>query len=109
MPEVEAKGASVLGVQRRVNRPVRLVFPEDFPQRLDRFKEASGMSWRRLALLLGISTYRLREWRFRRVIPGSAHLFCLLTIAEALELRDGVLMCPDRDVPDGMGLKEFSQ
>ena len=59
------------------------------------------MSWRSIARLLGVSPYRLREWRFKGVIPGSAHLFCLLTLAESMGLRDRVLMCPDRDLPNG--------
>ena len=56
------------------------------------------MSWRTIARLLGVSTYRLREWRLKRVIPSSAHLFYLLTLAESMGLRDGVLMCPARDL-----------
>ena len=96
-------------MQRRVHRPVEFVFPEDFPQRLDRFKEASGMSWRYMARLLGVSPYRVREWRFKGVIPGSAHLFYLLTLAESMGLRDRVLMCPDRDLPNGVDMKTFPQ
>ena len=88
-----------MGVQRKVHRRETLVFPEDFPQRLVRFKEASGMSWRSLARLLAVSPYRLREWRMKGVVPDATHLFCLLTLAETLGLRDGLLMLPDRDLP----------
>lgn len=86
-------------MQRKVHRHAKFVFPGDFPERLVRFKEASGMSWRSMAQLLGVSPYRLREWRFKGVVPGSAHLFNLLTLADRIGLRDGVLMCPDRDIP----------
>ena len=65
------------------------------------------MSWRSIARLLGVSPYRLREWRFKGVIPGSAHLFCLLTLAESMGLRDRVLMCPDRDLPNGGDIEVF--
>ena len=79
------------------------------PKRLVRFKEASGMSWRSMAQLLGVSPYRLREWRSKGVIPGSAHLFCLLTLAESMGLRDGVLMCPNRDLPTGVDMESLSR
>ena len=93
-----------MGVQQRVHRPFEYVFPADFPERLARFKEASGLSWRSLARLLGVSPYRLREWRYS-TLPSPTHLFLLLTIAEGMGLRDGVLMCPDRDVPEGVDLE----
>ena len=72
------------------------VFPEDFPQRLERFKAESGLSWRSLARLLGVSPYRLREWR-RGIVPDSTHLFFLLTLADRLGFRR-ILMCPERDM-----------
>ena len=37
--------------------------------------------------------------------PSPAHFFLLLTIAEAMGLRDGILMCPDRDLPQGLDLE----
>ena len=58
------------------------------------------MSWRSLAQILGVSSYRIRQWRFRGVVPGAAHLFHLLTLAESMGLRDRVLMIPHRDLPD---------
>ena len=33
--------------------------------------------------------------------PSHAHLFLLLTIAGAMGLRDGILMCQDLDLPEG--------
>ena len=92
-------------MQRRVHRPVKFAFPEDFPLRLARFKEASGMSWSSLARFLAVSPYRLRQWRFRGVVPGPAHLFHLLTVAEGMGLRDQVLMCPDQDLPHGVTME----
>ena len=94
-----------MGIQRRVHRPVERMFPGDFSERLVRFKEVSGMSWRSMARLLGVSPYRLREWRFKGVVPNSAHLFYLLTLAESLGLRDGVLMICHEDLPDEILLR----
>ena len=90
-----------MGTQRRVHRPFRCVFPPDFPERLERFKEESGLSWRAIARMLGVRLDRLRQWRNKGVAPSPAHLFLLLTIADSMGLRDGILMCPERDLPEG--------
>ena len=94
-----------MGVQQRVYRPVEFDFPKDFPERLTRFKEASGLSWKTLARVLGVRPYRLWQWRERGVAPSPAHLFLLLTVAEVMGLRDGILMCPYRDLPKGVDLE----
>ncbi len=94
-----------MGVQQRVYRPVEYDFPPDFPERLALFKEASGLSWKALARLLGVSLHRLRQWRNKGAAPSHTHLFLLLTIAGAMGLRDGILMCPDRDLPEGFDLE----
>ena len=90
-----------MGTQRQVHRPFACVLPPDFAERLVRFKKASGLTWRMLARLLGVSPYRIRQWRKRGVAPSPAHLFMLLTIAEVMGLRDGILMLPAQDLPDG--------
>ena len=94
-----------MGVQQRVYRPVDFQFPKDFPERLKLFKEASGLSWKSLARLLGVRPYRLWQWRERGVAPSPAPLFLLLTIAESMGVRDGILMCPDRDMPAAVDLE----
>ena len=94
-----------MGVQQRVYRPVEFDFPPDFPERLALFKEASGLSWKAIARLLGVSLHRLRQWRNKGAAPSHTHLFLLLTIAGAMGLRDGILMCPDRDLPEGFDLE----
>ena len=94
-----------MGVQQRVYRPVEFDFPSDFPERLALFKEASGLSWKTIAGLLGVGLHRLRQWRNKGSAPSPTHLFLLLTIAEAMGLRDGILMCPDRDLPEGVDLE----
>lgn len=92
-----------MGVKRQRARPLGPGFPPDFPERLERFREAAGLSWRSLATLLGVKPYRLRKWR-RGTVPSGQHLFALLTLAAALGLRDGVLMQPERDLRRGGGL-----
>ena len=92
-----------------VHRRVEFDFPRDFPERLALFKEASGLSWKALARLLGVRPYRLWQWRERGVAPSPAHLFLLLTIAESMGLRDGVLMRPDRDMPAAVDLEALLQ
>ena len=82
-------------VLKRRNNGVDL--PEDFPARLERFKAESGLSWRSRARCLGVSPYRIREWR-RGTVPDSTHLFSLLTLAEKLGFR-GIFVCPDQDMP----------
>ena len=89
-----------MGVQKLDHRPVDFEFPADFPERLVRFKEVSGLSWKALARLLGVRPYRIWKWRKKGVAPSPAHLFLLLTLAEAMGLRDGILMCTERDLPE---------
>ena len=62
------------------------VFPEDFPQRLERFKEESGLSWAELARRLGTYPYTVDRWRNKGVRPHFRHLMALLDLAEDLGL-----------------------
>lgn len=90
-------------MKQQRQRPLGFGFPPDFPQRLERFREAAGLSWRALARLLGVTPYRLSLWR-RGTVPSGEHLFLLLTLAAAMGLRDGILMQPERDLPRGASL-----
>ena len=36
---------------------------------------------------------------------GYTQLFLLLTLPDAMGLRDGILMCPERDLPEGVDLE----
>lgn len=91
-----------MGVQHRIHRPVEYNLPQDFPERLKLFKESSGLSWRELSSLLGVTLHRLRQWRNKGVSPNPANLFLLMTIADVMGLRDGILMQPERDLPAGL-------
>ncbi len=51
------------------------VLPEDFGERLERLKEAGGLSWRGFAKALGVDPKQLRMWRRKGVEPcGGAML-----------------------------------
>ncbi len=72
-----------------------VTFPDDFKDRLVRFKEASGLSWKTLAKELGVKPHRLREWR-RGVTPNTPHYIQLLGLAEGLGLGDVLAGLPPR-------------
>ena len=90
-----------MGRQRRIHQPVYYKFPEDFPRRLERFKQATGLTWNALARGIGVTPYRMREWR-KGTVPDSTNLFILLTLAEKLGFR-GILMCPEKDLENNAG------
>ena len=71
-------------------------FPEDFGERLEQFMQVSGLGPRPLGRLLGVSSYRIREWR-RGVVPSWGHLSRLLALAEDMGLLE-VLMHPEGDL-----------
>ena len=81
----------------RIHRPVVFDLPADFGERIEAFREASGLSVRALARLLGVSPHRVREWR-RGVAPDSRNLYLLLLIAARMGLRD-LLERPGDDLP----------
>ena len=56
-------------------------FPDDFPERLKRFQEKSGLSWSEIARRIG--TYR---WAEGRVRPNVKHMMALLELAKDLGL-----------------------
>ncbi len=70
---------------RTHNSRMVYVFPDDFPERLERFKEESGLSWAEIARRVGTSDLNLRRWR-NGVRPHWRHLSALLELAEDLGL-----------------------
>ena len=67
-------------------RRVSYVLTGDFPEGLERFKEASGLSWADIARLLGTSTLNLWRWRKRQVRPNAHHLLALQDLADSMDL-----------------------
>ena len=63
-------------------------FPAEFPRRLERFKEESGLSWRGLARALRLRVRVIQRWRAGGA-PSAAHLIRLLEFAD----EQGQLRC----------------
>ncbi len=66
--------------QQHVYRLESPQFPQDFPERLDEFRRAAGLSWRELARLLQVNVRSVHRWR-RGARPDSARLVALLELA----------------------------
>ena len=67
------------------------VLPEDFPKRIVRLKEASGLSWRGMARALGVDPKQLRRWR-RGVEPAGGAMLSLLRFASRVPGGVQILM-----------------
>ncbi|MYA00651.1 MAG: helix-turn-helix transcriptional regulator [Chloroflexi bacterium] len=76
------------GRQRVHYAPRSDEFPDDFPQRLDRLRDRSGLSWRAMARALGVNVRALYRWR-SGVWPDAAHFLALLEFAA----QQGLLYC----------------
>ncbi len=64
----------------------RDAFPDDFPQALERFKKASGMTWDEIAWLLGTTTATLWRWRKKGIRPSAHYLLALQDLAVGMGL-----------------------
>ena len=85
-----------LGRQRWVYRLEPPRFPDDFPKRLERFKVASGLSWRGLARELCIDVRLVKRWR-KGARPDSANLIALFNLAAGVGLLH--LLLPEAEAP----------
>ena len=70
------------------------VLPEDFERRLERLKEASGLSWRGLARALGVDPKRLGHWR-RGVEPCGGAMHSIYRFASRMPGGPEILMGED--------------
>ena len=61
-------------------------YPKDFPRALERFKEASGMTWEEIAWRLGTTAATLWRWRNAGIRPSAHYLLALQDLAESLGL-----------------------
>ena len=59
-------------------------FPDDFPERLRRFQEESGLSWSEIARRIG--TYRYTVWRWKEglALPSRLHRRALMELAAGM-------------------------
>ena len=74
-----------MGRQQWVYRRDRAHLPGDFPQRLERLKEAADLSWRGLARLLRTDPRLIRRWR-NGTRPDAGHLYSLFSVAAEMGL-----------------------
>ena len=74
--------------RRTRHRSVRRTeLPDDgFPQALERFKKASGMTWDEIAWRLGTTTTTLHRWRRGLSRPSYRYLLALHDLAVELGL-----------------------
>ena len=76
--------------QRYVYRTEPQEFPADFAERLDRFRQAAGFSWRGLARELRVNAETVRRWKAGSRV-GSGHLVSLFALAARLGLLHHLL------------------
>ena len=69
----------------RYNRTRRDLL-DDFPERLRRFKEASGLSWAEIARRLGTTPKTVRRWYQGKGRPNAYYLLALQDLAKGLGL-----------------------
>ena len=74
-------------------------FPDDFPQRLERLRAASGLTWRALARELGVSVRSLYRWR-AGTRPDAAHMLAIVEFATERESLDCLLGRTNDDAAD---------
>ena len=75
--------------QRIHHSRVTYEVPGDFPERLERFKEESGLSWAEIARRLDVHHETLRRWREKDVLPNTRNDAALLQVADSLG-REGL-------------------
>ena len=67
--------------QRIHHSRVTYQVPHDFPERLERFKEESGLSWAEIARRLDVHHETLRRWRKGRARPSMRNMMTLVALA----------------------------
>ena len=70
------------------------VLPEDFGRRLERLKEASGLSWRGLGRALGVDPKRLGLWR-KGVEPCGGAMHSIHRFASRMPGGQAIIMGED--------------
>ncbi len=72
--------------QRIHHSRVTYQVPHDFPERLERFKEESGLSWAEIIRRLDIHHETMRRWRQGRASPSMRNMMALVAVARPLGL-----------------------
>ena len=64
----------------QISASSRTGFPSDFPRRLERLREALGLTWKALAKETGLNLRAIHRWR-QGTKPDAPHLLVLLDFA----------------------------
>ena len=72
------------------------LIPDDFPQRLSRLKEMTGLLWERLAVALGVDPRQLLRWRLHGGAPGGGPMLSI--VRWAARIPGGLAVLLDEDV-----------
>ena len=72
--------------QRIDHSGIVYVMPDDFPQRLRRLKQESGLTWAEIARRIGTFPYTVWRWVEAGVRPHWRHQMALLALAQELGL-----------------------
>ena len=76
------------------------VLPADFPARLDRLKEASGLTWEAFAEALGVDVKQVLRWR-RGTEPRGGAYHALVKLACRIPGGLAILIGEDLDIIQG--------
>ena len=79
----------------RLLPPATGVFPKDFPDRLRRLKEASGLTWTALAYAIGVDRKQVLRWLHKGVEPSGGPMMALFFFAALIPGGLGILMGKD--------------
>ncbi len=72
------------------------ILPPDFAERIDRLKEASGLTWSGMAKELGVDRKQLRRWRRKGVEPCGGAMLALIRFARRVPGGLEILLGEDR-------------
>ena len=86
-------GGSVEMTPDEVERlPYGSLLPEDFPKRLERLKEASGLTWSGFAKAIGIDYNQMYRWHNEGVEPSGGAMHSLFLFASRMPGGLDILM-----------------
>ncbi len=80
------EGPGSMPRQRIHHSRVTYQVPHDFLERLERFKEESGLSWAEIVRCLDIHHETMRRWRKGRARPSMRNMMALVALAIPLGL-----------------------
>ena len=76
--------------QQRTKGTRKCPLPEDFPRRLERLKDASGLGWKALSRRLGVDYGRVKAWR-RGMEPTGGAMLTLCRLAAGVPKGENAL------------------